>query len=179
MYWLITGFGPFEDVEDNVTEQVAPLLGAEFHILQVSYEAVDEFLENLDADTFDALLALGHDKRATRVRIETLGRNVIGPRPDVRGYLPASPPSETGPDTILASLWQQIELEETDNWTISDDACGYLCNYMLYQAARAFPTKLVGFLHLPPAEVVSPEQQAVLIRELIKTVVKALKTQAL
>ncbi len=167
MKWLVTGFGPFEDVPENVTGLVAPLLGEPFQILEVSYQAVDEFLESVDPDSFDAFLALGHDKRADRIRIETLGRNVIGPRPDVRGYLPSSLPSANGPETYPASLWNLIDIEDCDHWRISNDAGGYLCNYMLYRAAISFPDKLVGFLHLPAAEVVSPEEQSAGIRKLI------------
>ncbi len=174
MRWLVTGFGAFEDVSDNVTSHVAPLMGEPFHILEVSYQAVDEFLTSLDPESFDALLALGHDKRADRIRIETLGRNVIGPRPDVRGYLPPSP--QTGSDTVPASLWNLIGLQDCDHWTISEDAGDYLCNYMLYQASKTFPSKLIGFLHLPPAEVVSLEEQSAGIRELMNFVQSAVGT---
>jgi len=166
---LVTGFGPFEDVTENVTEAVAPALGYPFRILDVAFRAVDEFLESLDPGSFDVLLALGHDKRAEKVRIETVGRNRIGERPDVRGEVHGPGPIDPrGPNQIAASLWRAPELlQETDRWVPSTDAGGYLCGYMLYRSLQAFPDKLVGFLHLPPAVAVGVTMQVDRIKEIL------------
>lgn len=161
MRWLITGYGPFEDIADNISARVARDSGHPFEILEVSYQAVDDFISSLDPNSFDAWIALGHAKGATKIRVEGLGRNVIGPRPDVRGEGRLNEPiTAEGPATLFATLWTPAGLnEETDDWLPTDDAGGYLCNYILYRALETFPGKQIGFLHLPPSEIMSLDQQ--------------------
>ncbi|MEQ1935551.1 MAG: hypothetical protein ABL962_16960 [Fimbriimonadaceae bacterium] len=168
MKWLVTGYGPFESVVENVTGLVAPKLGHRFEILEVAYEVVDEFIAGLEPDSFDAWLALGHAKDATKIRVETLGRNVIGSRPDVRqqGRL-NSAIRDDGPPSVVSTLWAAMERFENDQIVFTDDAGGYLCNYILYRAVEAFPDKHVGFLHLPPQDVISVDDQVAAIHSLM------------
>lgn len=169
MRLLVTAYGPFEQVTENVTGLVAPLLGHPFEILEVSYTAVDAFLESLDPNTFDALLCLGHDPSGESVRIETVGRNQICDRPDVLGSVQGPGPIDPrGPNCIASTLWQNPELlVESENRWPSTTAGGYLCNYILYQALRKFPEKPIGFLHLPPKERMPVEEQASEITEIL------------
>lgn len=166
---LVTAYGPFEQVTENVTGLVAPLLGYPYKVLEVSYQAVDDYLDQLDPHDFDVLLSLGHDPRGERIRIETLGRNTICDRADVRGSVQGPGPIDpTLPSHLAATLWQLPELQqETDMRWASTDAGGYLCNYVLFCALRRFPEKKVGFLHLPPKEKMAPELQAEVIHEIL------------
>lgn len=166
MRWLVTGYGPFEDVVDNVSARVAAGLGGTFEILEVSYAAVDEFISGLDPASFDAWLALGHAKSETRLRVETLGRNEICMRPDVRGEGRLGTPIRDGASNLRATLWDGIDLEGGD-WFLSDNAGGYLCNYVLYRGLETFPDRLVGFIHLPPAEAMTVEDQISGVRALM------------
>ncbi|MEQ1822376.1 MAG: hypothetical protein ABL949_07695 [Fimbriimonadaceae bacterium] len=174
MRWLVTGYGPFEQITENVSGLIAPKLGVPFHILEVSYAAVDEFISSLDPDSFDAWLALGHAMGEQRIRVETLGRNTIGPRPDVRGEGNLNSVIRTGaPSMLPSSLWAPLNPFENDQIRFADDAGGYLCNYILYRGLEAFPNKLVGFLHLPPAELMAVETQVEAIRSLMNTAAAA------
>lgn len=167
---FVTAYGPFEQVTENVTGLVAPLLGYPYQVLDVSYGAVDEFLAGLDPGSFDVLLALGHDPKGERVRIETVGRNRICDRADMRGEVHGPGPiNPMAPNQIASTLWQCAELlDETDRRWASTTAGGYLCNYILFRALQTFPDKRVGFLHLPPKEKMPVEEQAEEIREILQ-----------
>jgi pyrrolidone-carboxylate peptidase len=41
----------------------------------------------------------------------------------------------------------------------SDNAGCYLCNYVYYRALRRFPAKRVGFVHVPPLDVMPLDAQ--------------------
>lgn len=169
MRWLITGYGPFEDITDNVSAIVARSSGHRYEILEVSYQAVDDFIAGLDEASFDGWIALGHAQNATKIRIEGLGRNVIGPRPDVRGEGRLNTAiREDGPATIPATVWTHSALqEENEDWIPADDAGGYLCNYVLYRALESFPLKRIGFLHLPPPEIMPVERQVAALERIL------------
>lgn len=169
MRWLVTGYGPFEDIEDNISARIARRLGERVEILEVAYAAVDDFIASLDPDSFDAWLALGHAKNATKIRIEGLGRNQIGPRVDVRGEGRLNEAIREGAEHLAATLWSAPELStECEDWVATDNAGGYLCNYVLYRALETFPQKKIGFLHLPPEEVVEEDRQVAIIRRIMK-----------
>ncbi|MBI5707491.1 MAG: hypothetical protein HZC36_10950 [Armatimonadetes bacterium] len=169
---LVTAYGPFEQVTENVTGLVAPLLGYPYEVIEVSYQAVDAYLDNLDPESFDVLVSLGHDPRGERVRIETVGRNTICDRADVRGSVQGPGPIDPKlPGQLAASLWQSPDLQqETPQRCASTDAGGYLCNYILFGALMRFPEKRIGFLHLPPKEKMAPEAQVAEIREILEIV---------
>ena len=57
------------------------------------------------------------------------------------------------------------------NYRASDNAGCYLCNYVYYRALRRFPTKRVGFVHVPPLEVLPLDVQ----REWLARLLKALE----
>jgi len=170
MRWLVTGYGPFEDVMDNVSSRVARECGHRFEVLEVAYQAVDDFIAGLDKETFDGWIALGHAKNAEKIRIETVGRNAIGPRPDVRGQGRLNLPiTVDGPDTLAATAWLHPDLaSESDTWVVTDDAGTYLCNYVLYRALEAFPDKYIGFLHLPPANVMPVKEQVAALQQILE-----------
>ncbi len=168
MRWLVTGYGPFENIERNITGSIAPKLGERYAILEVAYAAVDDFIADLDPNSFDAWLALGHANNSKKIRVETRARNVIGPRPDVRGEGRLGfPIREGGPSEIASTLWSSIAPFEDELIIFTDDAGGYLCNYVLYRALEAFPEKLVGFLHLPPRQIIAIRNQIPAIRSLM------------
>lgn len=160
MRLLITGFGPFGDVSENPSSVLAASNGMPFEILEVSFSAVDAFIDRISADTPDAILCLGVAAKAEKIRFETVAHNKIGPTPDVRGEVwgpgpidPAAPPMQAG------TLWNPILLQETSLSEPSADAGGYLCNYLYYQAITRFPNSKIGFLHVPSFEKIADEVQ--------------------
>ena len=157
---LVTGFLPFGGFSVNPSALLAESCGRTFELLEVSYAAVDAFLSSLAAraGSFDRLLMLGLRGNGTFINLERLARNHIGPSPDVRDVVRGPAPIEAGaPATLATTLFDPgIDLPVLRP---SDDAGSYLCNYIYYRALRSFPTKAVGFVHVPPLDVVPLETQ--------------------
>ena len=173
---LITGFGPFLSVTDNPSGRLAAESGLPHRVLEVSFDAVDEFVEGLDPADFETLLMLGVAGRASTMRVELVAHNVIGSTPDVRGHVQGpSAISPMHPAQLAGTLWTGPELlNEGDGWVPSVDAGDYLCNYIYFRAAQRFPDKPVGFLHVPPYEAMPFEEQ----RELLDRILGQLVSQA-
>ena len=168
---LVTGFGPFPGAPINPTEALIAELKADpgpvsgkadlmLEVLPVEYEAVPQRLAAI-AEGFSADIAVhfGLSEKATGFALERLARNEIAAgRPDNAGrlldascivedgeHLPTSLPAEE----IFAAL-KNADLPVA----MSDDAGGYLCNYLFYLSCGhhcgAFTPEMVGFIHVPP-----------------------------
>lgn len=145
---LTTGYGPFLSVKENPSGWLVERCGAPFVVLPVSFAAVDKFLAELDPASFDALVMVGVHGRARKMRLESVARNVVGKTPDVEGQvLVPGKIDPAGRDRIRTSLWSGVRLAD---FTLTDDAGDYLCNYIFYRASVALPGKQVGFVHVPP-----------------------------
>lgn len=168
---LATGFGPFGGFEDNPSAWIAERLGVSACILEVSFQAVDEFVTSVDADSFDVLLMLGVAGDAKKMRIERVARNAIGDYPDVRGERRGdSPIDPQSPQHLSSTLWAPDSADLDDRLEDSIDAGDYLCNYGLYRALQKFEGKQVGFLHVAPDEVMPKEAQLEVAKRLVATI---------
>lgn len=147
---FVTGFGPFLDVAENPSGVIASRLGLSFEVLDVTFSAADAFLDRFATTDFEALLMIGVAANSTRMRFETVARNVIGPTPDVAGVVMGPGPVHgASPRQLHSSLWEGIDAWASDPFEMSVDAGSYLCNYLSYEAARRFPDRRTGFLHVP------------------------------
>ena len=152
---LVTGFLAFEGFDVNPSALLAERCGRQFDLLEVSYAAVDAFLDRLDPDSFDRWLMLGVAGKSSRMRTENFGRNVIGVRSDVRGNVTTGEIEPGGPVQIAGTMWNSPTFAiESNLRRPSDDAGDYLCNYIYYRGLRKFDGtgKRIGFLHVPPME---------------------------
>jgi pyroglutamyl-peptidase len=168
---LITGFGPFPGAPVNPTETLIKRLGAEpdrlaglgdIHaaILPVDYAAAPECLADLGRDgAFDIAIHFGLSAEADGFTLERLARNEIGiGKPDNTGALPASPVilenGENRPSTLPLERISTALGEAGLPWSWSDDAGGYLCNYVFYLSCSphfsALAAPMSGFVHVPP-----------------------------
>jgi pyroglutamyl-peptidase len=157
---LVTGFREFGGFAANPSALLAASCGRPFELLEVSYHAVDEFLDRLARLThsFDQLLMLGLRARGTTMDVETVARNWVGEVPDVRGAVRGPAPIEVGaPDTMPSTLFEGAP--SLAPLSPSDDAGCYLCNYLYYRALRLLPAKRVGFVHVPPTAVMPLDAQ--------------------
>lgn len=172
MRTFVTGFLGFGRFDENPSATLARESGRPFALLEVRYAAVDRFLEALDPNAFDALLMLGVAGGATRFRLERVGRNRHGPLPDVGGHVPTGETIDDGNGAIASTLWCDATVAACvgDDVATSDDAGDYLCNYALRRALRAFPTKRVGFLHVPPVESVAIEAQRATLDRVLRSI---------
>lgn len=132
-------------------------------VLEVSYAAVDRFLAELAPDSFEVLLMMGVARGRDRLTPEFYARNFMGKSPDVAGEIRFGPIDEGGSLLLPTTLWTAGSVAD---WTCcypiraSLDAGEYLCNYMCYRALASFPTKRVGFLHVPDPEKLPLDEQA-------------------
>ena len=167
---LTTGFGPFLSVTENPSGWLVQRCGAPYEVLTVSYAPVDAFLQALDPASFDALVMVGVHGRARKMRLESVARNVVGKTADVTGVVRGPGVIDAdGPTRIKTTLWQDAWWPEAAReFTLTDDAGGYLCNYIFYRASQRFPEKQVGFVHVPPWKNMAQERQLTAFKQLLR-----------
>jgi|SRR5688572_16933836 len=160
---LVTAFGPFADIKRNPSEVLARALFGDYAvILPVSFAAVDAFLDNLQPT--DRLLMLGVGRGDKRIRIERSASDYIGKIADVTGCTKPREKSDTLQGTLLTKVCA------CDCWEDSDDAGGYLCNYIYYEATRKYPNIATGFVHIPPFTAMSRPIQEIRLRRLVNLI---------
>jgi pyroglutamyl-peptidase len=166
---LLTGFAAFPGVPVNATMALVPELAAEasrrFYGISVSagllateWQAAPRQLVDLLADARpDLILHFGVSACARGFEIERRGQNRCLQQPDAVGALPASAAVHAGgADMLPVSLPVSYIVARLRSRGMpafaSRDAGGYLCNATLYHslaAARAHPSRRVGFIHIP------------------------------
>ncbi|WP_346906637.1 hypothetical protein [uncultured Roseibium sp.] len=169
---LVTGFTPFPGAPHNPTERLIrhfeanpPFVGSDvecrFAVLPVDYADTIPALEDV-ASTFEPHVAVhfGLAKTAVGFRLERLARNAIASdAPDNAGNIPEASPILRNADDIpsslpLARIAEALEERgHTVEW--SDNAGGYLCNYVFFHSAaglcRGLAASVNGFVHVGPA----------------------------
>ncbi|GIV02286.1 MAG: hypothetical protein KatS3mg015_1116 [Fimbriimonadales bacterium] len=170
---LVTAFGPFGDFSQNPSALLAAELGedeAETTVLPVSYRSVEQFLSAAHHLTHKTVLMLGAHKNAAMLTVERRARNWVSDRPDVEGVARDEGPILEGRDP-----WRTSQLFEgwhglPPYWTVSDDCGAYLCNYLYFRMLGFQRRFRVGFVHVPPVEVVPLERQVTALRRLLEKV---------
>jgi pyroglutamyl-peptidase len=153
---LVTGFGPFLDVDENPSGRLARRLdgarvaGHSVHgeLLPVTYDEAPALTLALADRLRPALVVgLGVARGRKRVMVERIGRRPAQRAlPDVRGRRPA--PVKGAPAEVHATLDVEA-LAAAIGAVVSDDAGAYVCNAWLYTVTRALPGVPVGFVHVP------------------------------
>lgn len=166
---LVTGFEPFPGApvnptahlirhfQDNPPASLAPV-ESRFAVLPVDYARTVPALEEAVAGFEpDVAVHFGLSGRAAGFRLERLARNEIASGvPDNAGTRPQASVIREGGDHVASSLpldriASALEAEgHTVEW--SDDAGGYLCNYVFYHSSaglcRGVRARLSGFVHV-------------------------------
>lgn len=168
---LITGFGPFPGVPDNISARVARQVGAAVRRrflssniitaeLPTEWDVAPEHANDLICDHQPALaLHFGVSNLAHGFVVETIARNEAG-RVDAAGIMPLAAELEPfGPDQLptqlpagrIVSRLQRLGLPAR----LSRDAGTYLCNAVFYRSVLT-QRELgyggrSGFIHLPVA----------------------------
>lgn len=171
---LITAFTAFDRFGVNPSALVAERLGRPYVLLEVAYAAVDAFVGELDGTRFDRALLMGVAGNSSDFRLEIAARNRVDPIADVRGHVPGdSTIDPTAPAVLPGTLWTSELLADPPAHSVpSDDAGGYLCNYLYFRMLQRFPAKRIGFLHVPPLEKIGLEKQV----EVVKAIVGAIES---
>ena len=167
MKWIITGFGPFPGVERNPSAELVKTTRHTATILDVTFQAVDEFITELAQQQWDAWLMVGVSGKADSLLLETVGRNIVGLTPDAAGVIAPGPINPALPHQLGASLWHGFNGIAPEGTAWSTDAGTYLCNYTLYRGLSAFPGRQIGFLHIPTFDVTPMNHQTSYFNNLI------------
>lgn len=150
----VTGFGPFLDVDNNHTGELARELAPENHtILPVSYSEVESFIREYKLNNRQPLLMLGIARKAEEIHIERTAKNLTCNLPDVDGVeLPKTQLSMTHPGALSNPLATQVAFSCSASYFLSDDAGSYLCNYIYFRAQSQLEHIPCLFVHVPPIE---------------------------
>lgn len=160
---LVTGFGQFLSIKENPSSMLAQALDRPYHLLDVSYDAVEDFIFHLDPSSFDRLLLMGVAASRTHLTPELFARNIYGDAPDVRGVKRHGTIQQADHLLLESTLFGCESLSEVlladPHMRLSLNAGNYLCNFAYFKALTAFPCKQVGFLHVLPFEKIALEVQ--------------------
>jgi pyroglutamyl-peptidase len=185
---LITGFSVFPGAPVNPTEKLIAALrddpaalpgNIRLETLPVEYAAVPGLLDTFGREFApDIAIHFGLSASATGFTLERLARNgIAASRADNSGAQPGSAcivdgagdfPSTLPLDAIAADL-NDAGLPVA--W--SDDAGGYLCNYLFYLSRSpdfaGFAPAMSGFVHVPPLKEDEPANpHAMSLAELLR-----------
>lgn len=173
---LITGFGPFGSHDFNPSGELAGCFDRDHAVLEVCYDYVYEFWDALiREEQYDTVICLGLSAKATRLKLELFARNKVGDTPDVNGknwstdFIVAEGPPCLGstimpPDLIFAAS----EMLDARTLELSTNPGDYLCNFLYYLMLAGHPGQ-VGFIHVPPLDVVPIEKQHATLSKLIRS----------
>lgn len=167
---LVTGFAPFLGDEINPTQKIAEILGSELAdrvdaaVLPVSFARAGEELGRLWRPDHGGALMFGQARGRGKISLERVALNwTETPHPDEDGVTPAAGPIAPGEDPALINGlpladWR-ARLDERVPTEISLSAGGYVCNHVLYQAARRAAGRPYLFVHVPvlPGQVKAGE----------------------
>ena len=182
---LVTGFGPFFQVDRNPSGELARLLEAcppdGFEVigteLPVTFEGAGTALRDFVASHRDRspafLLSLGVQRtpafrleRNARARLDSQKPDNEGRRASGVAVLGERDLSTTFDLEALAPCLQADELEPV---LLSEDAGGFVCERTYYELLVLSEELGVPalFLHVPPWDAMAPERQVVHVRALL------------
>ncbi len=161
---LVTGFGPFLEVEENPSQLLVEHLRREpaalpqdtqFAVLDVDYARAEAQLAHLLADPPALVLLTGYSRRAEGITLERRATyEFTTSRPDNAGHVPASVSREAIDNDDLDYAGMQGLLGSRGIAACqSRDAAGYLCNYTYRRTLETIADRQLSmqalFVHLP------------------------------
>ena len=163
MTTLVTGFDPFGVMRSNPSQAAGSWLAATrddcvFVPVPTSYAGSTSALdEAVRTHRPTAVLLLGFAASAVGLRPERCARNLTtAAAPDNDGQWQAGPIQADGPDLIETAVDYDGLLNTLASnrvpYTASDDAGGYVCNWLYWHALMTQPTLPVLFVHLAEPE---------------------------
>jgi pyrrolidone-carboxylate peptidase len=164
MSFLITGFGPFGTVTHNPAQSLAEESGFRFETLEVSFDAVDRFVESVACTS---VLMLGVATSRSLVSLELTATNRVGENADVRGTVRLVPSDSGHSEFVNQSLWT---LEQLMRWRSeadlveSHEAGDFLCNYLFYRMRVYRPEIPAAFLHVVSYQHIGKQRQLEIVR---------------
>eukprot|EP01041_Mallomonas_annulata_P003049 gene3049-5975_t len=187
MQTIISGFGPFNGVDDNPTKKIIQYLQQDYvndnvqlSVIEVSVNGVISFQSKIKAYPGKKLIVhLGVNSRGERFDLERFAYNNMTFRaPDEAGLQPDNQlinvsdifdkPMET--DIALDDVARTL-VNEGFPVAISNDPGRFVCNYTYYQSMQTqyLPedSKLALFIHVPLEEVIPLEHQIAFVKRTV------------
>jgi pyroglutamyl-peptidase len=178
--FILTGFGPFGDIESNPSSELVRELGklrsdiiATIPNIPVSERGVDNAIESIlnSSITDDNILVihLGVDETATHIKLEQFAYNEKNFRiPDMDGNVYDGEPISPGKPDRLST---QLVSSSIDHSMVisSSDPGGYICNMLYYKSLDSGLQSL--FIHIPPFTVIAKREQVVIIQRILDDIV--------
>jgi len=179
---FLTGFGPFEGVDENPSQILAEALREDDCIMKarishVSMSGVDQVLEDMslcDEPENDSFwIHLGVDSKSTCMRLELYGYNECTFRiSDQDGNKPNKQKINSNM-ALQHSICSRLDLsklkssmETVGAVCYSRDPGRYICNYIYYSSLSVH--RYVVFIHVPLFSVISLEQQQAMLRNMFQ-----------
>jgi pyroglutamyl-peptidase len=186
---LITGFGPFPGIDDNPSAMIAETMrreGYQAHVLPTEYATVlSRFRDLLKTVDPDIVVCFGVAGKSDRIRLERVAANVMrADLPDAAGVchagdvIDADGPATRASTLPLDKIAARLALADVP-FRMSDDAGGYLCNFLFYNLMREIEfghkPRQGGFIHVPKTDVAGfgAEKMIDAARSIIKACVES------
>ena len=189
---VVTGYGKFMGITDNPSANLAAKLAqigvkggiVEYRRLDVTPQAVDDFIKDMKAHPPDVILSMG--VTGGQSQLEESPENHLGAAPDGNGVMMTEREVIAGGEdelhtdfpveTVEWALKKFGKKRETftslSDASYSADRSAYLCNYIGYNLAAEFgdqPNTTAGFIHVTahtPANQLRGVLQAVVAKQL-------------
>ncbi len=154
---LVTAFEPFDQKDDNQSENIARSLSldhVDILILPVAFRLAFQTLENhLKTCSYEMIIMLGEGPNNV-LHLEHVALNVMHARiPDNLGLQPLNTAIDDGPLSLHSTLPldQFKEILTNNNYLFYDSyhAGTYVCNDLFYRVMRMHLTIPCGFIHVP------------------------------
>lgn len=167
---VLTGFGPFGDVNDNpsslnlkdieLPENVSVVTD-----IRVSISGVEDFLKSDTWKRNALFIHFGVNATAESIQIERFGYNEMTFRiPDVDGLTVDHKPIDSNPvGHRLETNVNVYKLASKLGVEISQDPGRYICNYLYYRSLVETGGSSL-FIHVPSYTTISKEDQKTFIR---------------
>ena len=178
--FILTGFGPFENIESNPSSELVRELGklrsdiiATIPDIRVCERGVDNAIESIlklsITDDNILVIHLGVDEGATHIKLEQFAYNEKNFRiPDMDGNVYDGEPISPGKPDRLST---QLVSSSTDGHTVisSYDPGRYICNMLYYKSLDSGLQSL--FIHIPPFTAIAKQEQIEIIQRILDDIV--------
>ena len=164
-----TGFGKFRNVEKNPTTYIIEKLSetdttgidiGSLKVLDVNCPAVDDYVDEIYSSKIDSkerniVIHLGVYSGSQCFNIETTGKNYC--RSETMDGLINTEEDQSHEHKCCLPVGNLVERMLKSEWKVqsSDDAGGYLCNYIYYKSMQCAKEREIPciFVHVPDVDI--------------------------
>lgn len=178
---LLSGFGPFLDIQDNPSEQIVQSLTNQFScphvILPVVFEKSFEVLkEKFFEVNPDVILMFGVAANRSKIGFERIGLNwVESKKPDITLKIPRSGRIDSNQELALMTsvdlekLFSQFDSHDRQALEISYSAGAYVCNDLYFRMLNEKSIRAEKlFIHIPPFAAIEKIAQVALMSQVVR-----------